>query len=128
MGMLYRLYPLAEFRRGRRTRSSSRRRIAPHKRRLKSGEVVQVGRGGGSAKGSSPALRNVELAARSARSLTYSADTIQRMAQRAKRARAISKSRKYRRLGSAVGTASKESRQWVGTAARGVGEARKWAR
>jgi hypothetical protein len=127
MGMLYRLYPLAEFRRGRRTRSSSRRRIAPHKRRLKSGEVVQVGRGGGSAKGSSPALRNVELGARSVRSLTYSADTIQRMAQRGRKAaREISRARGLRSLGPGLTTASKESRQWVGTAARGLGEARKW--
>ena len=89
MGMLYRLYPLAEFRRGRR-RGGGRRRIARHKRRLPSGQVVQVGEGR-TARGSSPTLRNIELGARSARSVTYSADTIHRMARRMSLARAAAR-------------------------------------
>jgi hypothetical protein len=114
---------LAEFRRKRRSSpSSSRRRVKPHKRRLKSGKVVKVdGK-------SNPTLRNLELTARSARSLTYSADTIQRMVQRSRKAREMARGRKYKVLSSALGTTSKEGRQWTGVATRGVGEARKWLR
>lgn len=111
---------LAEFRRKR--RSSSHRRVKPHKRRLKSGKVVAVD---GSGK-SNPALRNLELTARSARSLTYSADTIQRMAQRSRKARELARGNNYKVIGSGLTTASREGRGWSGAATRGVGEARKW--
>lgn len=111
---------LAEF-----AKRRSGKRVRRHKRRLNSGKVITVGVGKPDGSTSSPVIRNLELLARSARSITYSVDTGHRMFERVRKAREATP--RLDRLGRAANMLSREGRGWVGGLGRASNEARGWA-
>lgn len=107
---------LAEF-------AKTRKKVKRHKRRLASGKVVTVGVEGNKPT-SSPAIRNLELLARSARSITYSADTVHRMSTRI--ARSNQARENAARWGRAAEKVSREGRGWIGVVSRAGHEVKRW--
>jgi hypothetical protein len=107
---------LAEF-------AKARKKAKRHKRRLSSGKVITV-EGEAKKPTSSSAIRNLELLARSARSVTYSADTIHRMAGRM--ARSSQSQQKAARYGRIAEKLSREGRGWMGVVSRAGHEVRRW--
>jgi hypothetical protein len=112
---------LAEF-----AKRRSGKRVRRHKRRLESGKVITVGvdKPEGS-NTSSPVIRNLELLARSARSITYSVDTGHRMFERVRKAREATP--RLDRIGRAANMLSREGRGWLGGLGRSSNELRGWA-
>ena len=112
---------LAEF-----AKRRSGKRVRRHKRRLSSGKVITVGVGRpDDSKTSSTTVRNLELLARSARSITYSIDTGHRMYQRIQRARQATPY--LDRIGRTANMLSREGRGWGGVLGRSSNELRGWA-